>query len=139
VLTLVAFSLPVATAKVGQPFPGRTLGAAVANRPGCVTTDHPSTLILMNVLSRNLERGCQLVVDLGGASYDLPSPERGVVSRRKNDAFQVYALAYLRSGDAMILARFHRGFGISNPSAKIIYGWPVIERAGGYGIRRPLR
>ncbi|HEX8508783.1 MAG TPA: hypothetical protein VF635_04710 [Propionibacteriaceae bacterium] len=138
VLALAAFSLPVASAKVGQPFPGRTLGAAVADLPGCVTTDHPSTLILMNVLSRNLDRRCPLVVDLGGASYDLPSPERGVVTRRNNDVFQAYALAYLRTGDAMILARFRRGFGLSNASTKVIYGWPVIKRAGGYGIRRPV-
>lgn len=136
-LGLVAFSLPLLDAKVGQRFPGRTLRTAVADRPGCVTTDHPSTLILMDVLSRNIDRGCPLVVDLGGASYDLPSPERGVVSRRNNDVFQAYALSYLRTGDSMILARFRRGFGLSNSSFKVIQRWPVLKRAGGYAVRQP--
>jgi len=74
VLALGELSLPVASSSTGQKFPGQTLRAAVVRRPGCVTSDHPSRLILMDVLSRNLERGCPLVVDLGGANYDVPAP-----------------------------------------------------------------
>ncbi|MET0695275.1 MAG: hypothetical protein ABWY56_15185 [Propionibacteriaceae bacterium] len=136
---MVLGSLPIATASIGNKFPGRTLGAATADRPGCVTSDHPSTLILMNVISRNLERGCPLVVDLGGASYHLDSPERGVTTRRHNDVFQVYALDYLRSGDTMIIARFRRNFGLNADSWKTVQSWPVVERAGGYTLRQPPR
>jgi hypothetical protein len=137
VLGLVAASLPLASASIGEKFPGRTLGRAVADRPGCVTSDHPSTLILMNVLSRNLERGCPLVVDLGGASYHLDSPQRGVTSRRKNQVFQVYALAYLRTGDTTILARFRKNYGLSARSFNTVQRWPVLARAGGYALRQP--
>jgi hypothetical protein len=130
-------SAPIVPAKVGQKFPGPALGAVAASRPGCVTSDHPSALILMNVLSRNLERGCQLVVDLGGASYHLPSPDRGVVSRRKNAVFQVYALAYLRTGDTTILARFYKNFGLNAQSFQTVQDWPIVARAGRYALHRP--
>jgi alpha-1,2-mannosyltransferase len=134
---LVVPSLPIAQAKIGDRFPGRTLGNAVASRPGCVTSDHPSPLILMNVMSRNLDRGCPLVVDLGGASYHLESPDRGVSSRRKNEVFQVYALDYLRTGDTMIIARFRRNFGLSSSSWKTVQSWPAVAKSGRYTLRAP--
>lgn len=137
VATLVGFSLPVASAKSGTHFDGRTLGSALADRPGCVTSDHAATLILMNVLSRNLERRCRLVVDLGGAHYDLPSPARGVLSRRRNKEFQAYALRYLRTGDTTCIARFHMNFGFSAKTARQVYRWPTVKRAGLYKLRRP--
>ena len=111
--------------------------AAMAPRPGCITTDNASTLILTNTLSRNLDRGCQLVADLGGASYHLDSPARGVVSRQKNAVFQQYALAYLRTGQTTILVRFRRGFGLSSSSYDIVQHWPVVARAGRYVLRAP--
>ncbi len=134
---LVAVSLPAATASIGDPFPGRTLGASVSSRPGCVVSDHPSTLILMSILSRNLDRDCPLVVDLGGASYHLDSPDRGITTRRRNEVFQIYALEYFRSGDTVILARFRRNFGLDSSSWKTVQSWPVVKRAGGYALRQP--
>jgi alpha-1,2-mannosyltransferase len=136
-LGLLAASAPIAPARVGQRFPGRTLAAAMAPRPGCITTDNASTLILTNTLSRNLDRGCQLVADLGGASYHLDSPARGVLSRQKNAVFQQYALAYLRTGQTTILVRFRRGFGLSSGSYDIVQRWPVVARAGQYVLRAP--
>lgn len=137
VLALGAFSLPIGSASTGQQFPGQSLGAVAAGRPGCVTSDHPSALILMNVLGRNLERGCPLVVDLGGASYHLPSPDRGLVSRRRNAVFQRYALAYLGTGDTMLLARFRPGFGLSAASFRRVETWPALARVGPYTLRKP--
>jgi alpha-1,2-mannosyltransferase len=137
VLALAGASAPIASAKIGQSFPGRTLGNAVADRPGCVTADHPGPLILMNVLSRNLDRGCPLVVDLGGASYHLPSPQRGVTTRRKNVVFQEYALAYLRTGDTTILARFRKNYGLSARSFNTVQSWPVVAKAGRYTVHEP--
>jgi alpha-1,2-mannosyltransferase len=139
VLGLAAGSLPIASASIGSTFPGRTLHRAVADRPGCVTSDHPSALILMNVLSRNLDRGCPLVVDLGGAGYDLESPDRGVRSRRHNAVFQAYALAYLRTGDASVLARFRKNYGLNTKSFRTVAGWPVLAKAGKYRLRHPAR
>ena len=136
---LVGASAPVASASIGTTFPGRSLHAAVAARPGCVTSDHPSALILMNVLSRNLDRGCTLVVDLGGASYHLDSPQRGVTSRRKNVVFQAYALEYLGTGDTTILARFRRNYGLSTKTFRIIAKWPTVTKAGRYVLHEPPR
>lgn len=136
---LCLYAVPVLTDRQGQRFPGPALSTVVAGRPGCVTSDHPGALVLMNVLSRNLNRHCRLVVDLGGASYHLSSPARGVVNRRQNTIFQAYALRYLRRGDTVILARFHHGFGLSNRSLRVVYGWPVLAQADGYGLRTPHR
>ncbi|HYP43836.1 MAG TPA: glycosyltransferase 87 family protein [Propionibacteriaceae bacterium] len=136
-VALSVFAAPLATAKIGSRFPGRTLAAAVADRPGCVTSDHPSALILMNVLSRNLERDCPLVVDLGGAAYHLPSPGRGVVSRRKNPVWQRYALDYLSSGDTVILARFYRDYGFSKQYYNVVWTWRTVLPVGRFTLRDP--
>lgn len=137
VVGLGVFAAPVASAKVGSRFPGRTLAAAVADRPGCVTSDHPSALILMNVLSRNLERDCPLVVDLGGAAYHLPSPGRGKVSRRKNPVWQRYALDYLSSGDTVILARFYRDYGFDKRHYNEVWTWKTVLPVGRFTLRDP--
>lgn len=57
-------------ARFGSPFPAEQL-AGVRDAPGCVTADDPTTLIRLNLLNRNLDRGCPLVADLGGYTYDL--------------------------------------------------------------------
>lgn len=137
VVALVVVSLPVAQAHTGSKFPGRTLGPIAAARSGCVTSDHPSALILLNALSRNLDRGCRLVVDLGGASYDLTSHGQRMTTRKKNRAFQKYAIRYLRSGNTMVYARFHLGFGLSDTSHATVVGWPIVARADRYSLRQP--
>lgn len=139
IAALIVASLPVVNAKIGDRFPGRTLAAALKSRPGCVTSDHPSPLILMNMMSRNLNRGCPLMIDLGGHSYHLPSPDRGVTSRRKNEVFQEYAMTYLRTGDATIIARFRRNYGLNADSWKTVQGWPMITKSGRYTLREPQR
>ena len=57
--------LPLALADVGERFPRRPLAAALAPSAGCTTSDYVTALILTDVLSRNLRRGCPLVADLG--------------------------------------------------------------------------
>jgi alpha-1,2-mannosyltransferase len=123
-------------ARVGSGFPGQALRAAVATVPGCVTADDPTTLIEMNVVGRNLDRGCSLVVDLGGWTYD--HPPRPPVARAAYAAFQNYSLGHLRSGGAAINTRFHRGSGFSAHLVLALESWPVIARAGKFVLRRPL-
>jgi alpha-1,2-mannosyltransferase len=137
VVALLTVSLPVAQAHTGSKFPGHALGLVAATRSGCVTSDHPSALILMDALSRNLHRKCRLVVDLGGASYDLRTAGQGPTTRKKNSAFQKYALRYLASGHTMVHARFRLGFGLSNKSHATVVGWPIVARADGYALRQP--
>ena len=122
----------------GNPaFPGPTLAAGVANRPGCVASDWPMTLIQMDALQRNLDRGCPLVVDIGGYSYYLVDSEYSDVSRRRNHDFQAILLEYYRSADAVLPVRFTTQSGYSRATAKEIASWPVVAKAGRYVIRAP--
>jgi alpha-1,2-mannosyltransferase len=57
-------------AQEGTAFPDQLLRGVLAARPGCVTTDNPTTLIFSNTLRRNLSEACPLVVDLSGYIYD---------------------------------------------------------------------
>ena len=137
VLAVMLSALPLARPHVGQPFPGRTLAGIVTDLPGCVTSDFPMALIQMDLLRRNLERGCRYEVDLGGASYHLetgPDKER---ARSGNRVWQAYALEYLRTGDASVIARFSSGFGFSRSTAKEVGSWPELGRAGRYVVQVP--
>jgi hypothetical protein len=96
VVALVASGLAVATQPKGRIFPA----VATASLPkGCITADDPTTLILANRLSSDLRAGCDVAVDVTGASYGVR------VGRGKDLAYQDWLHAYLRSGSAMIVAR----------------------------------
>ena len=136
-LAVLGSAIPLAELRLGQTFHGRAAAAVVANVPGCVVTDMPMTLIQIDVLRRNLERGCRLEVDLGGASYHLESGPYKDGRRADNPVWQEYALNYLRSGDAAVIARFYAGSGFSHRTARIVRSWPEIGRAGRYPIREP--
>jgi len=102
-----------------------------------VVTDFPMALIQMNLLRRNLARGCRYEVDLSGASYHLKAGADKEKPRARNPVWQAYALDYLRSGEASIIVRFSSGVGFSPKTAKIVRSWPKISRAGPYAIREP--
>ncbi|HEY5981297.1 MAG TPA: hypothetical protein VIT41_16855, partial [Microlunatus sp.] len=139
VLGTVVLALSLPRWAFGNPaFPGTTLSAAVADRPGCLATDWPMTLIQMNLLQRNLDRACPLVVDIGGYSYYLVDSPYSDVSRRKNRDFQAVLLAYYRSADAVVPVRFSTQSGHSKGTAKEIASWPVVAQAGRYVVREPL-
>lgn len=139
VASTLLLALPLTRFNIGNPaFPGRSLASQVADLPGCLATDHPMTLIQMDVLQRNLDRGCQLVVDLGGYTYYAVDSAYSEVSRRKNRDFQVLVLDYYRSADAVLPVRFSTLSGYSKATAKVIGSWPVIARAGRYTVREPL-
>lgn len=132
---LATYGAPVFASTPGVAFPGRTLEAAARPFPGCVTADDPTTLIEMNVVSRNLDRGCPLVVDLGGWTYDNPPARR--VARADYPGFQRYALTYLSGGDASLSSRFRARSGFSRRTARTVNRWPVIAKEGRYVLRRP--
>jgi hypothetical protein len=133
----VLAALPIALVRVGERFPGPPLATALAPSPGCTTSDHPSALILTNVFSRNLQRGCPLIADLGGASHDMAASGGYRGPRVDNVAFQQYMLGYLGSGDRTLIARFSRNDGLSDATADLIEGWPVVAQAGRYAVRAP--
>ncbi len=135
---LTAYAGPALSTTFGKAFPARELAAVMATSPGCVTTDDPQALIQTNLLARNFARGCPLVVDLGGYSYDLPLGVTDHGHREKNKAWQAYALRYLASGGSTLTIRFHSGFGFTPASAKVVHRWPVIGRTPHYVVHAPL-
>jgi alpha-1,2-mannosyltransferase len=133
---LAVVAVPILSASFGRPFPAAPI-AKRAPLGGCVTTDDPTTLIQTDLLQRNFQRGCKLVVDLGGYSYDIQPGT--VVPRSRNSPWQRFAIDYLRSGSAVIVMRFNRGFGFSAHSVSVVQGWPVLLRAGHVVLRSPVR
>jgi hypothetical protein len=87
----------VAAQPVGRVFPTSQVRAVLP--PGCIAADDPTALILVDRLSSNLRAGCDVAVDVTGASYGVR------VGRRKNATYQVWLRDYLRSGSAAIISR----------------------------------
>ena len=122
----------------GQRFPGRDLAAVVADRPGCVTSDDPAALVAADVLGRNVERGCPLVVDLGGYSYYLQPGASARSSRPDNAQWQQFVLDYASSGTANVVVRFEDN-GTTRATRRTIESWPVVGHAGRYAVRQAPR
>ncbi|MEZ0447503.1 glycosyltransferase family 39 protein [Cellulomonas sp. ICMP 17802] len=74
---------------------------------GCVRSDSPAALVLLDVYSRDLARGCDVPVDLSGQTYDEGSRDAQgrPVPRVENQQWQHAAVRYLTSGAATVLAR----------------------------------
>lgn len=123
----------------GRPFPTAELQPAAAASKTCVTTDDPISLIELDVLRRNLRRRCPLMVDLGGYNYAIQIGTPRFHSRAKSPSWQTVALNYLTSGDTAIVGiRFRSGYGFSRATAIRIKSWPVVAKAGGVTVHRPI-
>lgn len=121
----------------GTAFEGQLIASMLADRPGCVTSDNPTTLIFSNTLRRNLSSGCPLVVDLAGYIYELDRME-GPRRRAASSSFQRLAMDYLASGTTTAIIRFGPG-DLSRHSTKVIQTWPVVGHFGSVDLRQPSR
>ena len=130
--------LPLSRASLGKALPRGALTSGVIGAAGCVTTDDPANLIELNVLDRNLDRGCRLVVDVGGYSYDESVAGRQV-PRRSNSVWQRTLLDYLRSGSVTVLSRFGSQSTFSTTTVVTIHRWPLLARFGFVELRVPSR
>ena len=123
-----------ATASVGTPFPAQDVARTVSSSR-CVSADSPDVLILTEVLQRNRHRGCRVLVDLSGLSYDgdaMPlRPDGTPVARALNPAWQRDLTGYLFSGDALFLTR-PASDGFSPESLQRLEALPVLRRGGGF-------
>jgi alpha-1,2-mannosyltransferase len=118
-----------------MPFPGPALGEA-AEQQRCLVSDTPIALIEMDALSRDLRNGCGVHVDVTGYTYEgelALGPGDRLLARPRNAAWQRQLLGYLRSGNAVILAR-GKGTGLSRASKRVITQWPVLSRIDGYTL-----
>jgi alpha-1,2-mannosyltransferase len=132
---VIALYATTLQAEAGDPFPARRLAAAVVNRP-CVVSDDDTALIAMNTLTRDLRRGCPLMVDVTGLTYDRAAmhlPDGTPVVRRLNPRWQRTIFGYLTSGSATILAR-PGGAGLSTATMRRIRELPVLAQAGRYRV-----
>jgi alpha-1,2-mannosyltransferase len=114
-------------------FPAKTL-MPTARTARCVTSNDPTTLVLLGILSRNLSRGCPFVTDVSGAAYhgDLWTGQ----SRYSNVAWQRYALGVFRSGDLMIMNRYAPA-GYNDTTLKILRRWPTVKKSGDWRLQSP--
>lgn len=136
-LALASYGLPLLAATPGARFPAAALRSAATAVPGCVTADDPSTLVELDVLSRNLSRGCRLEVDLSGLSYDLRPAKP--ISRRRDRVWQQAVLSYLQSGDLTLISRFQARYYFSPASRSTVKRWPVVVKVGRFALRDPHR
>jgi hypothetical protein len=136
-LLLAAQASPLLKRSLSREFPGTEFGRALADLPGCVATDDPSTLIQMNLLRRNVERGCPVQIDLGGNIHVLPHPGKERVSRGRNPDFQRFCLDFYRSHQAVITVKFRQGRDYSARTARIYRSWPELVRIGQYVVKIP--
>lgn len=134
VIGLAILAYPQLKAKKEIAMPAR-VARVVRHAGGCVTFDTPSPALAIGIVGRNLTRGCPLVVDLGGASYEpsLSSHQ----ARSHTRAWQPYAISYLKSGSVAIIDRFSAGFGFSPATARTVHRWPVLAHHGHLHVRKP--
>jgi len=138
VVGALALAYPMRDVQLGRrDFPGAHFAAASVAWDGCTTTDWPMTLIQMDLLQSDIDRGCRFVVDLGGYSYYHVNSPYHQEARRQNEDWQALALDYYRSGDAVIAVRFNTATGFSRATARTLAKWPVIVEKDGFAIRRP--
>lgn len=114
-----------------------TLASAVASVSGCVTSDDPAPLIELNLIGRNIERGCPVWIDLTGQFYvDVPP---GVVHRADDPHFQDEAIGYLSSGDVAIIGRLASVHYLSPANRRLVRSWPTLAVDGEYTAHKVLR
>ena len=103
-----------------------------AARPvtGCITSDDPTILALMNRITPDLERGCELWPDTTGYTYDRDYLEVDgqPVARANNPGWQRDILRYLTTGDATLIVRHETG--LSPASKAVIDEGGVLYKRG---------
>lgn len=134
-LALIVLMAPVAQLRIGDRLPVSQLSGAFLDQPGCITSDDPTVLVEFDVFSRNIRRGCPVMVDLTGSSYDVSPGLPG--ARTRDPAFQNLALDYLSSGDLTAPWRLRAGWGYSRRTVAELRRWPVVAQVGTYVLRRP--
>jgi alpha-1,2-mannosyltransferase len=137
VVGMASLGVPVLRTTLGAPFPAGQLEAPVAASAGCVTTDDPIALIQTDVLTRNLQRGCRIMVDIRGYAFDRYSPAWAPDGRRRSPGWQANTLNYIRSGDVYIQAHFSAALGFDKATAAAVRSWPVLAKVGHYVVRKP--
>jgi hypothetical protein len=134
---LFLYLLPLTHIRWGQRFPAETFVAVTGPAPGCVSADDPAALIETDTMSRNLQRGCRIVIDLAGYTHDIRAVTETTGSTLHNRAWQRYALGYLRSGSVAFVVRFDDGSHFDPSTVATLNQWPVLAQAGSSSLLSP--
>ncbi|KHK99470.1 hypothetical protein LK09_02145 [Microbacterium mangrovi] len=139
---VAALNVPIVWAGYGDKIPMAALTAKAHQVKGCVLSDDPTILAATSMLTRNLEQGCPLIVDITGLTY---GPDREVkadgtvVPRWLNERYQAHLVRYFTSEPAVILGR--PGTALSKKSyleitkGTILHHQPGIVRATPDGVK----
>jgi alpha-1,2-mannosyltransferase len=139
VTTLVILGLGSLARPLGEQFPGERLAAHLP-ASGCVRSDVPTALIQLDVLSRDLSRGCSIPVDFTGQTYDRLARQGlngSPLPRDANPAWQAYVREYLTSGSATVLVRGSSN-GFDETTQQLFGSLPVLGRVGLHAVLGPL-
>jgi hypothetical protein len=138
-VALVLLGLGTALETFGERFPGKQLAAFVPAQ-GCLRADDPGALIQLNVLTRDLRRGCEQPVDFTGITYYRPAKraDGSIISRGKNQQWQRRARAYLMSGSGTVLVR-RTGNGFNKTTREQLKALPVLGQVGRWKVLGPPR
>jgi alpha-1,2-mannosyltransferase len=131
-----------AVAIMGQLRPEGHRGPAGVAEPvlassTCVTADSAAALAVADVLTRDLRRGCPVIIDFTGLTYDqdrgdLPSGRTS--HARSHDAeWQAIVQRYLTGGDAIILVQASAD-GFNTETKALLKPLPVLARGDGFVI-----
>ncbi|MCU1473529.1 hypothetical protein [Amnibacterium sp.] len=134
-LAVLALNVPVdVTKRTSEWVPTTVLRPAAQRVQGCITTDDPHILAALDVLSRDLERGCPLWPDVTGWTYDRDSTKVAgqEAPRVQNLPWQRDVAAYLLSGDAVIVHR--PSTGLSPATKRLVQAGPVLARSGDWTL-----
>jgi alpha-1,2-mannosyltransferase len=126
-------TLGKAFAPAAQPPRLDRIAAAAQRVDGCVRSDDPGLLASLDVLSRDLDRGCPLWPDVTGWTYDRPGFPTLSANRPGSAAWQRFVSRYLLGGDAVIVNR--PGTGLSPATRDRIAALPVLAREDGLTLR----
>jgi hypothetical protein len=120
------------------PFPGAGL-ARVAAAARCATSDSPDALLLTDLYTRDLQRGCQVPVDLSGLTYDRDAvphrPDGTPVPRSRNARWQHDLGSYLFSGQSIFVLR-PRGDGGYGSAVRRLRSLPALDVGSAYALLR---
>lgn len=137
----LAAGLLVGGYRVGKAFPGERVEAALHDRR-CVVADAATALVLSDTLTPVLRRGCPLVADLTGITYD--QDPNGLVSgnparaRRTEAWWQRRVTRYFRSADAVVITRPGPG-GLTAATLRSARRGRAVVRVGRYVVLRAPR
>jgi hypothetical protein len=120
--------------RTGTAYPVASMRRTAASLH-CVMSNDPALLVALDVLSSDLAHGCAQWPDVTGATYDRDSyrVHGREASRPTNPRWQRDVLAYLRSGDAVIIGP--GGTGLSRRSLAVLDSGRVLASHGRWVLR----